>query len=223
MSEDAAWRDRPKVIFFDAMGTLFGIRGSVGSVYAEVARKFGIEVSAAALNQAFGASFKQAPPMAFPGAPAADLKRLEYHWWAAIARQSFAQANALEKFKDFDRFFDYLYDYFATAEPWELYDDTRPTLNYWRDQGVALGVISNFDSRLYDVLEALQLDGYFSSVTISTEVGAAKPSAAVFQRAIAQHNCLPQEAWHVGDSIGEDYEGAIAAGLQGIWLDRPAP
>ena len=44
---------QPKVIFLDAVGTLFGIKGSVGEVYGQIAQKFGVEVSLEELDRAF--------------------------------------------------------------------------------------------------------------------------------------------------------------------------
>ncbi|HEY9641276.1 MAG TPA: HAD-IA family hydrolase [Coleofasciculaceae cyanobacterium] len=51
-------------------------------------------------------------------------------------------------------------------------------------------------------------------------MGVAKPHPQVFQAALEKHGCLPQQAWHIGDSLKEDYEGAIAAGIRAIWLKR---
>ncbi|NJK54063.1 MAG: HAD-IA family hydrolase, partial [Leptolyngbyaceae cyanobacterium SU_3_3] len=87
-------------------------------------------------------------------------------------------------------------------------------------RGIAIGVLSNFDSRLYAVLKALNLVNFFSSTTISTEVGAAKPSPQIFNAALNKHDCPAELAWHVGDSFKEDYQAAQAAGLRGIWLNR---
>ena len=83
-----------------------------------------------------------------------------------------------------------------------------------------LGVLSNFDSRIYSVLQAFGLAEFFRSVTISTEVGAAKPDRHIFAAALAKHNCFPSDAWHIGDSFKEDYQAAQNAGLQAIWLKR---
>lgn len=85
---------------------------------------------------------------------------------------------------------------------------------------IELGVLSNFDSRLHTVLPALGLAEFFSSVTISTEVGAAKPDARIFQAALQKHECSPAQAWHIGDRQKEDYEGAKAAGLRAVLLKR---
>ncbi|MDB9483317.1 HAD-IA family hydrolase, partial [Dolichospermum circinale CS-537/05] len=81
-------------------------------------------------------------------------------------------------------------------------------------------VLSNFDSRLYLVLQGLGLKEYFTSVTISTQVHAAKPDPEIFKIALKKHNCSPEDAWHIGDSIRDDYQGAKAAGMRGIWINR---
>jgi putative hydrolase of the HAD superfamily len=211
---------RPQVIFFDAVGTLFGVRGSVGEVYGKIAWRYGVDVPTEVLDQAFYQSFKMAGSPAFPGHDRAEIPKLEFEWWSAIAAQTFKQANVFDQFSDFSKFFAELYSYFETAEPWILYPDVIPTLEKLRDRGISLGVLSNFDSRLYTVLKSLKLADFFSSVTISTEVGAAKPSSQIFKAALDKHDCLAEFAWHVGDSLEEDFKAAKAAGLRGIWLDR---
>jgi putative hydrolase of the HAD superfamily len=211
---------RPKVIFFDAVGTLFGVKGSVGQIYSAIAFEHGVEVAPQTLDWAFGPTFKAAGNPAFPGVDPSELPAREYTWWREVAIATFNQADVLPQFADFDVFFDQLFHYFATAAPWDLYSDTIATLSEIRSAGIELGVVSNFDSRLHQVLPALGLAEFFSSVTISTEVGAAKPAAPIFQAALQKHNCVPAQAWHVGDSLEEDYRAAIAAGLKGVWLQR---
>ncbi len=211
----------PRVIFLDAVGTLFGVKGSVGEVYGQMAQRYGVQVEAAALNRAFFASFRAAGPPAFGTMyETAELQAREFTWWMAIAQNTFKQTGGLEQFTDFSEFFAELYAHFATAEPWVVYADVRPCLQRWRQLGIPLAVLSNFDSRLYGVLQALDLARFFASVTISTEVGAAKPDPQIFAIALQKHNCLPADAWHIGDSYAEDYAAARLAGLHGIWLQR---
>jgi putative hydrolase of the HAD superfamily len=210
----------PQTIFLDAVGTLFGVRGSVGEMYLNVTRQFGVVLDPEHLDQAFYASFKAAPMMAFPGVELAAIPQREYDWWKAVAEDTFQRAGVYEQFTDFSAFFAQLYAYFAGPDPWIIYPDTFRFLNYWHRRAVPLGVLSNFDTRIHAVLDALQLRPYFDSVTISTEVGAAKPSPLMFTAALAKHNCPPEAAWHIGDSFQEDYEGAKAAGLRAFWLKR---
>ena len=209
----------PKVIFLDAVGTLFGVKGSVGQIYAEMAQRFGVEVSAKSLNEAFLQSFQAAPPPIF-SAKLEEIPKYEFEWWHAIALHTFQTAGVLDQFSDFSSFFAELYKCFATAEPWFVYPDVRPALNHWRRLGIELGVLSNFDSRLYSVLQALNLSQFFFSITISTEVGAAKPDPQIFAAGLKKHQCTADVAWHIGDSLKDDYQGAKASGLKAIWLKR---
>ncbi|MFQ4142815.1 HAD family hydrolase [Chlorogloeopsis sp. ULAP02] len=211
---------RPKVIFLDAVGTLFNVKGSVGEVYSQLAQEFGVEVSAEILNKTFISSFKAAPPPVFPNTQEQDILQYEFDWWFSIASKTFEQAGVLEKFSDFSAFFSEIYIHFGTAEPWFLYTDVLPALTNWRQMGIELGIVSNFDSRIYSVLQALELRDFFSSITISTQAGAAKPDPKIFTIALEKHNCPPAAAWHIGDSFTEDYHGAKAAGLRGIWINR---
>jgi putative hydrolase of the HAD superfamily len=210
----------PQVIFFDAVGTLFGVRDSVGKIYSEVASKYGVDCAPELLDKYFYTAFKNSPPCIFPDTPTPDIPQQEYHWWREINRQTFTAAGKFEQFEDFDVFFQDLYRYFTTPATWEIYPDVVPTLTKWQRSGVQLAVLSNFDSRLYTVLKALKLDRYFSTVTISTEVSAAKPQPEIFTAALHKYQCQPQSAWHIGDNLEEDYLGAGNAGLTAIWLNR---
>jgi putative hydrolase of the HAD superfamily len=212
----------PDVIFFDAVGTLFGVKGSVGQIYGTFARKYHVDTDYAALDRAFFQSFKIAPKMAFPDVEQSLISKYEYAWWHDIAKSTFMQAGMFEEFLDFEEFFQDVYEFFAEPDAWYIYEDVIPVLETLHDRGIELGVISNFDRRLYPVLESLKLNRFFTSITISTEVGAAKPDPQIFQAAIAKHQKTNSNSnyWHIGDSYKEDYEGAIKANLVGIWLDR---
>lgn len=211
---------RPKVIFFDAVGTLFGVRGTVGESYGNFARRFGVDADDRLLNRSFFESFAASPPAAFPHADESEISGLEFAWWEAIATDTFKRAGVFHQFDDFSLFFAELYHYFATADPWFVYPDVRPTLERLQGLSIPLGILSNFDSRLYSVLQALDLADFFTSVTVSTEVGAAKPDLLIFATGLEKHQCSAAEAWHVGDSEKEDYQAATAAGLRGFWLKR---
>jgi putative hydrolase of the HAD superfamily len=212
--------DRPKVIFFDAVGTLFGVKGSVGTAYAAIAADYGVIAAPQTLDWAFITAFKQAGTPAFPNTLPEDIPAKEYAWWRQVAIATFDQAGVLPLFDDFDEFFSTLFTHFATAAPWEVYPETYSTLEQLRSAAIPLGILSNFDSRIYSVLRSLDLASFFQSITISTEAGAAKPAPQIFQTALQKHRCQPAEAWHVGDSLSEDYRAATAIGMRGLWIDR---
>ncbi|WP_299044641.1 HAD family hydrolase [uncultured Thermosynechococcus sp.] len=211
----------PQLITLDAVGTLFGLRESVGTTYGRFAAAVGVQVDPAALDVAFFQAFKAAPPCAFPYLEAPQRSEAEFKWWQAVAADTFRRAGVLDQFADFDTFFAPVFAYYATAEPWVLYGDVLPVLTDWQAQGIPLRVVSNFDSRLYGVLETLGLVPFFKGVWISSEVGAAKPDRLIFERAVTPYPT--SQVWHIGDSWEEDVLGAQGAGLQAIWLRRDRP
>ena len=211
---------QPKVIFLDAVGTLFGVKGSVGEVYRYLAAEVGVECDASLLEKVFYQQFKKAPPLAFQGVDIMMVPDLEYQWWYRLASDTYTEANVIDQFSDFDCFFRQLYDYFATPHPWFLYTDVFPALQHWQKQGITLGIISNFDSRIYEVLDIFGLTNFFQTITISSTTGKAKPDSHIFIKALEKHNCKPEETWHIGDSRKEDYDGAKSVGINPFLLER---
>lgn len=210
----------PSVIFLDAMGTLFGLKTTVGDIYGDIAQQFAVSVDANLLNEVFYQCFKDSPPLAFASADQTEIPHLEKEWWFNLAHATFSKMGIIDQFKDFAQFFDVLYQYFASDEPWFVYEYVIPTLEIWHNQGITLGIISNFDSRLHQVLNHLELTDFFTSITLSSYTGFAKPHPQIFQSALSKHNILPAQAWHIGDSQRDDYEGAIKVGMKAFLVDN---
>lgn len=206
-----------RAVFFDVVDTLIHVRGSVGRIYWEMARPHGVRSDPEAIDRAFSEVFRSVPPLAFPGAPAGTVRRLEKQWWHAVVRRVFDQIGPLERFDDY---FESVFGYFSTPEAWEVYPDTVSVLSALKGRGLILGIISNFDSRIYPLLSGLGLFKWTDSITISSREGTAKPDGRIFSRALSVHDLLPGEALHVGDSIREDVEGARSAGLKALHLCR---
>jgi len=205
-----------RAIFLDAAGTLFTSVRPIGESYAELARTHGKAVSAQDLARRFRHCHASAPPLAFPGVTGSNLEKLERDWWKELVRRVFQPFAPFERFDDY---FAELFDYFRTPAAWSLFDDTRDTLTALRDRRLILCVISNFDSRLFGILDGLGIAPQFNSVFISSQVGVAKPKAGIFQAALSRYGLKPEEALHVGDSLNYDIEGARGAGVEGILLD----
>ncbi len=206
-----------KVVFFDAAGTLFDTRKPVGATYAEVARKYGVDAKVEDVNAAFRRVFHRTPGLAFgPGHNAAALRDLERRWWYKLVAESF---TGLGTFTDYDAYFEELFARFGSTATWQIDPIALPTLDKLRERGLALGMISNFDYRLYGILAGLGLTDQFQSITISSEAGYAKPSTEIFQTAMAKHGIAPHEAIHVGDSEHLDIAGAAGVGIAGVLIE----
>ena len=68
----------------------------------------------------------------------------------------------------------------------------------------------------------LNVMGYahlFESIVVSGERGIAKPDPLIFEAALSQINCSPEEALFVGDDPIRDVIGAKRVGLQVAWVN----
>jgi putative hydrolase of the HAD superfamily len=210
-----------RAIFFDVAGTLIVTRERIGLSYARLARQYGLDADDKAVGAAFRRVFSVAPGLAFgPGHEAFALRQLERDWWRRVVTDTFAEFG---KFRDFDGYFSALFDFLGDPANWKADPEAAPLLAQLKERGHTLGVISNFDYRVYGILAGLGLGSCFDSVTISSEAGWAKPAPEIFQAALRRHAVAPGEALHVGDSEQMDLTGSQAAGIAGILLDRKAP
>jgi putative hydrolase of the HAD superfamily len=207
-----------QAVLLDAAGTLIRPSEPVGETYAAVARRYGADLEADELTQAFGKVFGDMPDLAFEWTSMAELRRLERDWWRQLVQRVVGWTGS--SIDDFDAFFETLYQHYAQGHAWQCFPEVPAVLQGLRTRGCKIAVVSNFDSRLPDILRAVGIHGYLDAVIYSSEAGSAKPAAAIFTRALAALGVAPQRAIHVGDSPGADLEGAMAAGVGGLLMRR---
>lgn len=195
-----------QAVTLDVGGTLMEPWPSVGHVYAEVAGKHGVKhPGAARLDGQFSAAWKQ-------------RKDFDYTQdaWFGLVKQTFGDvAPSLP-----EAYFPAVYDRFAQADVWKVYEDVVPVLEELAARGIALGIVSNWDERLHPLLNVLKLRSYFDAVIVSCEVGFTKPSPVIFEQAMRKLGLPGNAILHVGDSHSEDVEGAHAAGVEALHLNR---
>ena len=207
-----------RAVFFDAAGTLFEPREPIGRTYSRLARDFGLDAPEDAVATSFRRAFGAAPGLAFgPGFRPDELRRLEREWWRRRVGETFAPIG---KFPDFEAYFDALFSYFANPGHWIADLEAAPTLQRLESDGLKLGVISNFDHRLYRILDGLDLTRHFDSITISSEAGYAKPRREVYDAALTRAGVPAHDAMHVGDSEHLDLAPAAALGMAAVLIDR---
>jgi len=100
------------------------------------------------------------------------------------------------------------------------YRDAAPALAELRALGVQLVCVSNWDYSLPDVLARVGLADELDGVVTSAAVGARKPDPRLFEAALEVAGCAADEALHVGDTPTEDVQGARAAGIRALLIDR---
>jgi putative hydrolase of the HAD superfamily len=101
-----------------------------------------------------------------------------------------------------------------------LFPDVLPAIHQLRDSGYRIGVITNVTDDPTESIESMGLKGAFEAIIASCLVGYEKPDIRIFQAALAALHADPNQAVHVGDQFLADVEGAKAAGMKAVLLDR---
>lgn len=210
---------KPSVILLDALGTLVALEPPAPRLRLELAERFGLVVSEAQAANAIAAEIAYYRAHLDEGRDRASLEALRARC-AEILRSELPDAAAtIERAP--------MVEALLASLRFTAFADVRPALVAARARGQRLVVVSNWDASLHDVLQALGLEPLLDGVLTSAEVGARKPSPAMFERALALVGAGAAEAIHVGDSLDEDVAGARAAGIAPVLVRRdgggPAP
>jgi putative hydrolase of the HAD superfamily len=204
-----------QAVFLDAGNTLFRPHPSVGSIYARVARRHGARTDPDRIEARFTAEWSRHDTGTRRSVKGEKAR------WKFLTRRVFDGLFRSEE--DFAGFFDELHAEFAHPRTWRLFPDALPALKKLRKSGMTVGIVSNWDERLFDLCDGLRVTPWVDFVLASAVEGTAKPDREIFRRALKKAGVRPSEALHVGDSYREDYCGARRAGLSAVLLCRRAP
>ena len=85
-----------------------------------------------------------------------------------------------------------------------------------------LGIVSNFalPECVHKLLERQKLDKMFDVVVVSGAVNKRKPHLEIFQKALEDLGVAAKETVFVGDTVDADVQGAKAAGMKTIYVER---
>lgn len=117
-------------------------------------------------------------------------------------------------------------EYFGLAKtPWHSedevpYPDAVPTLTELKRRGYRLGVIANQNYGTERRLDNWNMLQVFDVIAASAELGMAKPDPTIFEWALMQANCSPQNAVMVGDRMDNDIAPANRIGIYSVRLKR---
>ncbi|HKC23448.1 MAG TPA: HAD-IA family hydrolase [Thermoanaerobaculia bacterium] len=233
-----------RAVSFDAGQTLVHPEPSVESVYRESFARHGLVVSADDVRRAVHATWSDVNARAAAGAPdrwrgedgqrrsrapreptSADapdtssvgLPQAEHGFWRRFVAHIYAGCGGGETP---EALLAELVAYFADESHWAVYPDARAVIGELKARGLTLLVISNWDSSLPALLHRLELAPLFDFVVVSAVVGHSKPSGRIFEEALRLVELPAPAVLHVGDSLKDDYDGARAAGLAALLLDR---
>ncbi len=106
------------------------------------------------------------------------------------------------------------------SKGWEVFPDVHPALAEIRALRLPMGIVSNWPATLEATLSQLEIRDYFGPVVASGVVGYTKPHPQIFRIALDELGVAADRALYVGDSVPHDVQGAAAAGVHAVLLDR---
>lgn len=201
-----------RVVLLDALGTLVALEPPAPALAAHLFDRIGAEVSPDDAARAIAAEIAFYRAHFDEGGDAAGVAALRRRC-AAVVADALPGVGGLGP--------DDWLEILLASLHFTPFEDVEPALRQLRGGGARLIVVSNWDWSLHEVLARLGIAALVDGVVTSAEVGARKPAAAIFARALElAGGAMPGEALHVGDSVAEDVEGARASGIAPVLISR---
>jgi putative hydrolase of the HAD superfamily len=202
-------------VFFDVGETLLSPDPSWSAVTERVLRERGHDIDGAEMTRAWrevGPRFRSASDEGIRFSLDAHASR---SFWVALYHELLGQLGVSD-----DEAPEILYRTFSDPRTYRLFPDARDALDTLRGRGRRLGIISNFESWLEDMLARLGILEDFEVIAISGHLGVEKPDPGIFEWAVERAGVPAGSCVHIGDQPFFDAEAAIACGLRGVLLDR---
>ena len=109
----------------------------------------------------------------------------------------------------------------AVPKDFVLFPDAVPALEYLRESGYKVGIITNLRRNLDELCQRSGLTPYLDFAVGSQEVGIEKPHPEIFKAALNHAKVIPEECLHEGDQIRSDVKGAQGVGC--LLYTSPSP
>lgn len=209
---------RFRLISFDVTDTLLKFSSAPAIQYAKTASAFGYhDIDQNQLNELFRNEFKQMKSK-YPNY--GKNINMEFNdWWRKLVINIFKKSTTKIPINDIKRIANKLVDIYKTEECWTKIDGADEIINKIKMNDKIVGIISNTDPRLYDVIECMKLPK-FDFIVTSYEFGYEKPDKRIFDQVIQNYGINKNEALHIGNTLKIDYLGAINAGWYGIHISN---
>jgi len=203
-------------VFFDAGETLVHPHPTFPDLFARVLRREGHPVDADTVRERIHVvfdRFKQAADTNELWTTSPERSRRFWHEVYGIFLGDLGIAPD-------EGLIDRVYAEFTDLANYALFEDVPPVLEKLRGAGLKLGVVSNFEEWLEQLLEELGVIGYFEVRVISGLEGLEKPDPRIFRLAMERAGVRPEGSVYVGDNPEFDVGPAAAVGMLPVLIDR---
>ncbi len=114
-----------------------------------------------------------------------------------------------------------LFDYFVSIKRhWVLKEGVRETFKKLKQSGKTISIISNFDSKLKDIVSFLNIDEFIDNLHISQDEGFEKPDVRFYETFFKKYGLDIKNSVYTGDSYELDFEPALKIGLRTFLIDE---
>lgn len=206
-----------EIVFFDVGETLLRPYPSFAELFALTCRDYGVDIdpgAVAAVRRRLAPHLLELSDESGVDQPSL-LPERSYDFWGYVYRR-FLKELGVEDEDLVKR----LFAVFSERTSYRLYDDVLPILDRLRSSAFRLGLISNFEGWLEELLMELEIGELFDTTVISAREGIEKPDPAIYHLAVERAGIVPNAAVHVGDSPGNDAAPAGEVGMVPVLLDR---
>lgn len=204
---------RYRAAFFDAGGTILGPHPSFHEAVARFLGENGVEVDPIKVEKAL----EEMPRLQDPGVTWSTSREASRRFWGSVY-SSIIESLGIDD--QSGRLAGALYEQFTRFESYRMFPDVVPAIDELKAAGLAVGLISNFEEWLEEMLTHWEVAALFDVIVVSGKEGVEKPSPEIFERALARANVAPTQAVYVGDYPVIDIEAAEAVGMSAILIDR---
>ena len=209
---------RIQIVFLDAGETILYPHPSFSELFASVATEYGRPLDATEVQKV---RRRLAPHLvdiredagAVGGASLSEEQSRAF--WTLLYRRFLEELGMTD-----EGLVERLFTVFSSTSTYRLYDDVLPALAELGERGYRLGLISNFERWLEEMLVELEVGHIFDVAVISGIEGVEKPDATIYRRALEKAEVDASVAVHVGDSPGLDIAPARSVGMSTVLLDR---
>jgi len=214
-----------KLITFDAMNTLFTTKLPPGMSYYHAAKKMfpHLKEETEEISLCVTNNFKEVYKIYYGEYTlnGQSKETCKMFWEGVIGKTLYKSGVDLTEI-EMKNVTDQLYGEYSTSKYWKPFNETHKVLDKLHAKGTRLGIVSNFDERLENVLKSLDLMKYMEFVIFPPVTkGLGKPNPRVFQQLLKEYaNCKPEEIVHIGDDKENDFIAAKKAGIKPLLLDK---
>lgn len=205
-----------RAVFFDAGETIVHPSPSFAELFEATLARFGHEVDRDAISAGLRTIPQRFVEAAERGERWTTSPERSRRFWISVY-EGFLERAGLPTG---DGLQDALYGAFTDVANYALFDDAVPTFRELRKAGLRVGLVSNFEAWLDDLLERLGVREAFDVRVISGIEGVEKPDSAIFELALVRAGLRPGEVAYVGDVPALDIDPPLALGMRAVLIDR---